>query len=154
MYGSTPSAARDAKRASALPAGPNGDVDSVQSLGMTAWEIKGMTAPAKTPEVFDLLKRCASEMRTIAYSEIAEQVGLANVGVGTPLGYIRDHVCRERRLPWLNAIAVNATTRRPSDGFLPIGVTIAADTEERLWRGMVLQVFAFDWSKVRLDEPG
>jgi len=110
-----------------------------------------MTMPAKTKEVFEYLKKCASEMRTVTYGEIAEQpqIKLAPQGVGVPLGYIRDHVCRERGLPWLNAIAVNATTRRPGDSFLPAGVAAGRD-EERMWRGMVLQVFVYDWDAVTI----
>jgi hypothetical protein len=110
-----------------------------------------MSMPAKTKEVFEYLKRCATDMRTVSYREIAEQpqVKLAPVGLGLQLGYIRDQVCRERGLPWLNAIAVNSETRRPGDSFLPVGVAIGRD-EERLWRGMVLQVFVFDWDQVSL----
>ena len=110
-----------------------------------------MTMPAKTKEVFEYLKKCAGDMRTVTYGEIAEQpqVKLAPQGVAVPLGYIRDHVCRERGLPWLNAIAVNAQTRRPGDSFLPAGVAVGRD-EERMWRGMVLQVFVYDWDSVTL----
>ena len=108
-----------------------------------------MTTPAKTQEVFEYLKKCASEMRTVTYGEIAEVTGLAPQGTARPLGFIRDQVCRERGLPWLNAIAVNATTRRPGDSFLPAGIAVGRD-EERMWRGMVLQVFVFDWEQIKL----
>jgi hypothetical protein len=104
--------------------------------------------PAKTSEVFELLKRRAKEMRTVTYGEIAEEAGLANEQVGHPLSYLRDHVCRARKLPRLDAIAVNHETWRPSHGFLP-GVELGEDFE-RFWRGMVLQVFAYDWDGVEL----
>jgi hypothetical protein len=103
--------------------------------------------PAKTDEVFEFLKKCAEEMRTVSYEELAKTVGLANPGVGQPLGYVRDRICRERGLPWLNAIAVQKHSRRPGESFLPEGVSVGMD-EERMWRGMVLQVFAFDWRPV------
>ncbi len=103
--------------------------------------------PGKTKEVFDYLKRCAVQMRTVSYGEIAEAVGLPAVGMGKPLGYIRDEICRARGLPWLNALAVNSDTWRPGESFLPPGVAVGRD-EERLWRGMVLQVFAYDWDVV------
>jgi hypothetical protein len=106
--------------------------------------------PAKTSAVFDLLKKHAGEMQTITYGEIAHDVGLANEEVGQPLSYIRDHICRHRGLPWLDALAVNRHTMRPSQGFL-LGLELGGD-EERFWRGMVLQVFAYDWSGVVLDE--
>ena len=105
--------------------------------------------PAKTAEVLDILKQRAKDMRTIAYSEIAEETGLASPGVGTPLGYIRDHVCRAQGLPWLNALAVNKETRRPGDKFLPDGTTVEDD---HWWRGMVTQVYAYDWSEIEIEE--
>jgi hypothetical protein len=107
------------------------------------------TPPAGTSQIFEHLKRCASEMRTVTYGELAEISGLAAQGTNVPLGYIRDHVCRARGLPWLNALAVNKASRRPGDSFLPAGVAMGKD-DELLWRGMVLQVFAFDWSTVSL----
>jgi len=113
---------------------------------MTEWTY----VPAKTREVFDFLKTCAKEMRTVTYAEVAEEVGLAKPGVGKPLGYIRDRVCRERGLSWLNAIAVSQRTGVPSEGFLPEGVTMGTD-ETVLWRGMVLHVFGYDWSDVTFD---
>jgi hypothetical protein len=108
-----------------------------------------MAMPAKTKEVFEYLKKCASEMRTATYGEIGKATDVTAIGIGSQLGYIRDHVCREKGLPWLNAIAVNAETRRPGESFLPAGVAVGRD-EERLWRGMVLQVFVFDWDQVTL----
>ena len=108
--------------------------------------------PAKSREVFEYLKRCASQMRTVTYGEIAEQVDLAKPGVGRPLGYIRDGICRNRGLPWLNAIAVNAHTDRPGDGFIPGDTSLSQIDQELFWRGMVLQVFAFDWLHISFDE--
>ncbi len=107
--------------------------------------------PARAREIFYYLKGCAEEMRTVNYGEIAEAVMLAPIAIGTPLGYIRDHICRRRGLPWLNALAVNKDTWRPGDSFLPTGVAMGRD-EEVMWRGLVLQVFAFDWSTVEFDE--
>ncbi len=108
-----------------------------------------MQMPAKTDKVFEHLKRCAKQMRTVTYGELAEAAGLAPSGIGYQLGYIRDSVCRERGLPWLTAIAVNKDTWRPGHSFLPEGVSVGRD-EELLWRGMVLQVFTHDWEDVSL----
>ncbi len=106
-----------------------------------------MAPPAKTEKVFEYLKKCAAEMRTVTYGEIAKPVDLAPPGIGQQLAYIRDEICRKRGQPWLTAIAVNATTRRPGDSFLPEGVAQGRD-EERMWRGTVLQVFAYDWAPI------
>ena len=107
---------------------------------MTEWD----NPPAKTQEVFEFLKKCAKHMRTVTYGEIASEVGIAAVGIGYQLGYIRDVICIGRGLPLLNAIGVRMDTRRPGDAFLPDGVETQVD-EELIWRGMVLQVFAHNW---------
>ena len=108
--------------------------------------------PAKTAEVLELLKQRADEMRTITYGEIAEQCGLAAPGVGYPVGYIRDQVCRAQGRPWLSVLAVSTRDMRPGGSFLPDEMTIPDDETEVWWRGMVLQVYAYDWSDVTLDE--
>jgi hypothetical protein len=109
-----------------------------------------MTIPAKTPEVFAYLKACAAELRTVTYGELGAATKMLPWGLGLQLGYLRDHVCRPRGLPWINALVVNQETRRPGDQFLPEGVAIGRD-EARLWRGMVLHGFAYDWSTVDLE---
>ena len=108
--------------------------------------------PAKTREVFEYLKICAEQMRTVTYKEIAEEVGLAKPGVGRPLGYIRDEICRNRGLPWLSTIVVNSHTDRPGRSFMPEEMSISETDKEYLWRGMVLQVFALFWVDVSFDE--
>jgi alkylated DNA nucleotide flippase Atl1 len=107
--------------------------------------------PARTIEVFGFLKQCAREMRTVNYGEIGRAVGLPAVGVGKCLGYIRDSICRKRGLPWLNAIAVQKYTGYPGDRFLPKGAVLARHDEVAWWRGMVLQVFAFDWNCIEFE---
>ena len=109
--------------------------------------------PAKTAEVFEVLKRCAHEMRTATYGEVAAAVGLSNFtpSVFPHLNRIRDDICIPRGLPWLPAIAVNATTRIPGEGFLPDSVVIHDAYFRTWWRGMVLQVFATDWAGINLD---
>ena len=110
-----------------------------------------MTSPAKTREVFEYLKRRANDMRTVTYGELAKACGLAPSGIGYQLGHVRDEICRQRGLPWLSAIAVNTDTRRPGGSFLPEGVALG-DDGDRLWRGMVLHVFAYDWSSVPFED--
>lgn len=111
-----------------------------------------MSPPAKTRQVFDYLRRCADPMRTVTYGELAKECGLAPSGIGYQLGYVRDEICRKRGLPRLSAIAVNTDSRRPGGSFLPEGVELG-DDGDRLWRGMVLHVFAFDWSAVPFEQP-
>ena len=107
--------------------------------------------PAKTPEVFEILKRHARELRTVTYGEIAEEAGLMPPGVGRPLDYIRDYVCRPKGLPLIDAIAVRRDARMPGDGFLAGVGEISGTDFPRFWRGMALQVFAIDWSSIELE---
>lgn len=109
--------------------------------------------PAKTDEVFSELVKAARAMRTVTYGELAERARLAKPGIGRPLGYIRDEVCRARGLPWLTVIAVNGKTGRPGDSFLPRGAGMDPDDLEVWWRAMVLQVFATDWRGVECSPP-
>ena len=107
--------------------------------------------PAKTDRVLATLKQCAKDMRTITYQELADATGLFPPGVNRPLGYIRDEVCRKHQRPWLNAIAVSKQTMRPSGGFAPEGIQL--DPENDHWsRGMVTQVYAYDWSEIEIEE--
>ena len=115
---------------------------------MTAWKY----LPSKTAEVFDFLVESAQVMRTRTYREVADETGLAAVGVGKPLGFIRDEVCRHNHWPWLNALVVNSGKLRPGDEFVPGGFKGSPEEQELYWRGMVLQVFAFDWSRVSFGD--
>ena len=108
------------------------------------------TPPQNTAAVFGYLVRCARQMRTVTYQEVAAAVGTHWRTLGPPLGHIRDKICTKLELPWLNALVVNGKTRRPGHNFLPTHIRITnPHIKERLWRGTVLQVFAYDWSKVR-----
>jgi len=118
---------------------------------MSIWD----EAPKNCRAVFEHLKILAKKMRVESYGEIAEAIGeregreIAPVSLSYPLGFIRDKICRPSGLPWLNALAVNATTWLPGDSFLPPGVAFG-DDEIVLWKGSVLAVFGYDWESVRI----
>lgn len=113
-------------------------------------------APKNTRALFEHLQLLAKRMRVESYGEIATALGkaegreIAPVSLSYPLGFIRDHICRPRGLPWLNSLAVNATTWLPGDSFLPPGVAFGSD-EEVLWRGAVLAAFAYPWDQVVVE---
>ncbi len=109
--------------------------------------------PAKTLDVFEYLKQCAGERRTATYLEIADEVGLMPMGLGRQLNYIRDEICRPKGLPWLSALAVNEKTRMPGAGWLPDETITSSDNLPLFWGGIVLQVFATNWSNVNLENP-
>jgi len=119
---------------------------------MSIWD----EAPKNSRAVFEHLKVLAKRMRVESYGEIAEAIGeqedreIAPVSLNYPLGFIRDSICRPRGLPWLNALAVNATTWLPGESFLPQGVAFG-DDELILWRGAVLAVFGYPWDSVVVD---
>ena len=114
-----------------------------------------MTKPAKTDEVFSERVKAAQGMRTVTYWSLAKSAKLAKPGVGLPLGYIRDEVCRARGLPWLTVIAVGSDTWLPGDAYLPTGARMEMEPGDfRVWwRAMVLQVFATDWRGVECGPP-
>ena len=110
------------------------------------------TMHPKTPEVFNYLKECASKMRVVTYGEVEAAVGEHALSLGPRhLDYIQDEICRPRGLPFISAIVVNSRTWKPGTGFMPDGVTINEHDLDLFWRGVVLQVFATDWSKVEID---
>ena len=113
---------------------------------MSLWD----DAPKNSRELFDYLVVLAGKMRTESYGEIAEGLGsrvgrrIAPLSLRRPLGFIRDKICREKGIPWLNALAVNGKTWLPGASFLPSGVAFGKD-EEILWRGVVMAVFGYPW---------
>lgn len=107
--------------------------------------------PKKTKEVFAYVKNCAMRMRTVTYGEIAQALKMGKgQAVRYALRYIRDEICEPRHLPWLNAIVVNSGTWYPGDSFLPGKVCFDDSNKHLLWRGVVLQVFAFNWEPIEL----
>ena len=108
--------------------------------------------PKNTAAVLELLKQCARDMRTITYGEVAERCGGTPVGAGYPIGYIRDEICRKHGRPWLSVLAVNGTSMRPGGNYLPEDMTIPEELDELWWRGMVSQVYAYNWSDVEIGD--
>ena len=119
---------------------------------MSIWD----DAPKNTKAVYDRLTLLAKRMRVETYGEIAAAIGqaenreIAPVSLSRPLGFIRDQICRQHGLPWLNALAVSADDWHPGDSFLPPGVAFGED-EAVLWRGAVLTVFAYPWDQIDLS---
>ncbi len=119
---------------------------------MSIWNV----APKNSQAVFEYLKLLAKRMSVETYGEIATAISAAEnrnitaISLRSPLGFIRDSICRPRGLPWLNALAVNQDTRVPGDSFLPEGMTFGQD-DEILWRGVVLAVFGYPWETLKLE---
>lgn len=118
-----------------------------------------MKPPTGTELIFEFLKQCAIDMCTVTYSELWKNTQSNYLKSNHQLGYIRDNICIARGLPLLTWIVVSKETNRPSGSFLPEGVTIPSgdvSTKEAwkgtlidyIWRGMVNQVYATDWTKV------
>ena len=103
----------------------------------------------KTQAVFDCLKQCAAQQRTVNYGDVGKQVGLAARGTAKPLYYIRD-VCLERGLPPLTALVVRKDTGLPSVGLKPDQTQVTRAE----WHEMTSRVFAYDWSAVNLSSNG
>jgi hypothetical protein len=108
---------------------------------MSLWD----GAPKNSRAVFLHLQSLATRMRVESYGEIAAAIGkregreIAPISLNHPLGFIRDEICRQRGLPWLNALAVNGGTWLPGDSFIPHGLVDGGD-ERTFWRAQVLAV--------------
>jgi hypothetical protein len=126
---------------------------------MVTFELSG--GPRGTRDVFEYLKRCANWMCTDNYKNICDQIAARTKSririnhrrIGKHLGHIRTQ-CIDNQVPWINALAVGTnwgTSQewRPNYGFLPESVSWEPSSEH-LWRGMVLQVFSYDWSQISI----
>src|SRR5947209_8212928 len=111
--------------------------------------MSGEQLPKRTQEVFEHLKICAAERQIVTYGQLAKAVNGSPRHMSRPLWYIREQ-CRERGLPWLNALSVNAAKGRPGDNYLPEDLPNEGASVQR-WRDMVEQVFAYDWNGVELQ---
>jgi len=91
--------------------------------------------PKKTKEVYLVLREYAAKNECVAYSVIANEVGLANRGVSLPLYYIWGF-CQGLEIPHLSAIAVNKNTGLPGPGY-PV--------DEQELKDIQRGVFAYPW---------
>lgn len=110
--------------------------------------------PPHTPEVFEILKQCATDGDTIDYRNLAGRIGGVNLSSVFPtLDYIRDDVCLPCDLPWLWVLAVNGRTERPGAGaWTNTGITKPRD--ELHWSTILHAVYAYpDWSDVKIEDP-
>lgn len=103
-----------------------------------------------------VLVRCAEERRTITYTELGQRIGgVAPRPLSWPLEYIRDHVCRPRKLPPINVLVVKIATKMPGPGFLREGTDGVSRTEyRRRFEELRDQVFAYDGWRDLLRELG
>ena len=68
------------------------------------------------------LVQLAESHDTITYGELAQRMRVPNPRtLAWPLWYIRDEICRKRKLPMITAIVVTKGTGLPGAGFLPEG---------------------------------
>ena len=108
--------------------------------------------PQYTPEVFEVLKQCATDGDTIAYGELATRVGGSGPSsVFSALDYIRDDTCLPRDLPWLWVLAVSRGTSKPGAGaWTNTGITKPKD--ELHWSAILRAVYAYEWTDVELED--
>jgi len=74
------------------------------------------------------LVRAAQSRKTLTYKELGAKLGVHHRQVGRYIGYIRDEICRPKRLPLLNCLVVNGQSGMPGESWLPGGSK--AKTEE------------------------
>jgi len=103
--------------------------------------------PSRTAEVFKALTNFAKDGKTPTYGEVGKIAGVYHRQVRQRL-YAIWQWCDSNGHPHLNAIVVNAQTRRSGMGYTPSGHQLS-DSEFQTMRE---QVFAYNWDSVRF--PG
>jgi putative restriction endonuclease len=83
-----------------------------------------------------ILTRCAKKNEPITYGQLALEIGVHHRAISFVLGIIQDY-CLKQELPPLTILVVNASTKKPGDGF------IASDPDD-LDVGFA-EVHAFSW---------
>jgi len=97
---------------------------------------------AKRKEVFEYLKKVASEKRTATYKEIGLAVDLWHRALSHPLYFIW-RKCNDHNFPELNAIAVNGKTKRPGSNCPELAGK---------WEDVRDDVFAFPWNTISFED--
>jgi hypothetical protein len=96
----------------------------------------------KRKDVFEYLKRCAGEHRTVSYKEVGNAVGLYYRVLRFPLFWIWGR-CNQQGLPELNAIVVNSKTGKPGPGCPDLAGN---------WEDVRDKVFAFAWDSITFKQ--
>jgi hypothetical protein len=94
-----------------------------------------MTNEQRAQQFWSVLVFAAKEQKILSYTMIERMTGMDRRGAGKPLGHIAAY-CLRKKLPLLNALAVNQDTGKPSPDFLQ-GIDVAVEQ---------VRVFTFDWS--------
>ena len=121
--------------------------------------VRSRPSPAQTDSVLRALKDAAEDMRTITHAELTSVAELALPDIGPQLRYIRDRHCIDHGRPWPTMVALDRGQRIQWPTFPSVSARRSparADrsVDEQRWRGIVMQVYAFDWSDVDLDQIG
>jgi hypothetical protein len=103
-----------------------------------------MTQPEQAVLLWPVLALAARNQQILSYSDVQGFTGIAQHGLGQPLGLIH-HYCERQRFPRLNVIVVNRDTGLPGEGLPGKGMTPGEIFVEEA------RVFVFDWSSK--DKP-
>jgi hypothetical protein len=81
-----------------------------------------MTQPEQAVLLWPVLALAARNQQILSYSDVQGFTGIAQHGLGQPLGLIH-HYCERQRFPRLNVIVVNRDTGLPGEGLPGKGMT-------------------------------
>ena len=98
-----------------------------------------MTQPEQAVLLWPVLALAARNQQILSYSDVQGLTGIAQHGLGQPLGLIH-HCCERQHFPRLNIIVVNRETGLPGEGVPGKEMTPEQVFIERS------RVFVFDWS--------
>jgi hypothetical protein len=98
-----------------------------------------MNQPEQAVLLWPLLALAAQMQQILSYSDVQGYTGIAQQGLGDPLGLIHRY-CERQHFPLLNLIVVNRDTGLPGEGVPGKGMTPEQVLVEQA------RVFVFDWS--------
>ncbi len=96
----------------------------------------------RAAQVWSVLSLAALNRQLLSYEELGKLTGIAQVGIGTPLGMVQSY-CVANGLPLLCVLAVGKHTGVPSPGFATTNDVPAEN----------MRVFAYDWLSMRCPQP-
>ncbi|MGB8227429.1 MAG: hypothetical protein WCE45_11290, partial [Sedimentisphaerales bacterium] len=106
-------------------------------------------------EALPYLVHYAQLRKTVTYKEISGKIGVHHRPSRCFLEYIRDQICIPKKLPLINAIVVNGTTRLPGKSFLPQGTnSLSKEEYKQKFEDLRDEIFAYKKWDLLLKELG
>ena|SRR5215813_5997590 len=108
-------------------------------------EKQQLTQAEQAMLLWPMLLLAARNQEILSYARVASLTGIAQQGLGQPLGLIHDY-CKRKHLPYLNCLVVSRETGLPGEAF-------PEDWEPARVLVEQSKVFVFDWAGNEKPRP-